>query len=136
MPETLPALSLVAKPGRRRAILDLAREIERRGFGGILVPSFFSSVAQCAALAVATKRIRLATVTAPIHARTVDDFAQNAAYIHEISGGRFIGIAYVQPPLRRQRGLGQPVRCALLRLCSARTRGQCAASGPPRVLRI
>ncbi len=31
----LPALALAAVPKRRRATLDLAREIERRGFAGI-----------------------------------------------------------------------------------------------------
>jgi hypothetical protein len=32
VPEPLPAISLVAVPGRRRQTLDIAREIERRGF--------------------------------------------------------------------------------------------------------
>ena len=38
-----------------------------------------------------------ATAIAPIYAQSVDEFAQNAAYIHEVSGGRFqfgIGIAH------------------------------------------
>jgi len=39
MPTALPALSLIAEPGRRRATLDIAREIERRGFAGISVSS-------------------------------------------------------------------------------------------------
>ena len=34
MPHPLPALSLAAVPGRRRATLDLAREIEKRGYPG------------------------------------------------------------------------------------------------------
>ena len=34
-----PALNLIAEPGRRRATLDTAREIERRGFAGISVSS-------------------------------------------------------------------------------------------------
>ncbi len=50
----LPALSLVAVPGRRQATLELAREIERRGFAGIYVPSIFGNMAQCTALALAT----------------------------------------------------------------------------------
>ena len=37
MPVPLPALSLAAVPGRRCATLDLAREIEDRGFPGILI---------------------------------------------------------------------------------------------------
>jgi alkanesulfonate monooxygenase SsuD/methylene tetrahydromethanopterin reductase-like flavin-dependent oxidoreductase (luciferase family) len=133
MPETLPALSLVATPGRRRAVLDLACEIERRGFGGIFVPSFFSSVAQCAALALATKRIRLATVIAPIYARTVEDFAQNAAYIHEISRGRFIGIAYTPNNIRMGVMPGRPVDA--LRSFVARLRGyEGIGALPPIVL--
>jgi alkanesulfonate monooxygenase SsuD/methylene tetrahydromethanopterin reductase-like flavin-dependent oxidoreductase (luciferase family) len=97
MHEPLPALSLVAVPGRRQQTLDLACEIERRGFAGIHVPSIFSNMAQCVALAVATKSIKFATAIAPIYSRVNEDFAQATAYIHEISGGRFafgIGVAH------------------------------------------
>jgi len=97
MPETLPALSLVAVPGRRQQTLELAQEIERRGFAGIYVPSIFSNMAQCVALAVATKHLKFATAIAPIYGRLTEDFAQATAYIHEISGGRFafgIGVAH------------------------------------------
>ena len=34
MPAALPALNLIAEPGRRRATLETAREIEPRGFAG------------------------------------------------------------------------------------------------------
>src|SRR5712691_10759969 len=93
----MPALNLIAEPGRRRATLDLAREIERRGFAGISVSSAYANMAQCTALALATERITFATAIAPIYAQTVEEFAQAAAYIHEVSGGRFqfgIGIAH------------------------------------------
>ena len=50
MPEPLPALSLVAVPGRRHVTLDLAREVERRGYSGIYVPSIFGNMAQSTAL--------------------------------------------------------------------------------------
>jgi alkanesulfonate monooxygenase SsuD/methylene tetrahydromethanopterin reductase-like flavin-dependent oxidoreductase (luciferase family) len=101
MPETLPAVSLVAVPGRRQVTLDLAREIERGGFAGIYVPSIFSNMAQCVALAVATRTIKFATAIAPIYGRVTEDFAQATAYIHEISGGRFaFGIGVTPgPPL-------------------------------------
>jgi len=93
----LPAISLVAVPGRRQQTLELAQEIERRGFAGIYVPSIFSNMAQCVALAVATKHLKFATAIAPIYGRVTEDFAQATAYIHEISGGRFafgIGVAH------------------------------------------
>ena len=35
MPVELPGLNLIAQPGQRRATLDMAREIERRGFAQI-----------------------------------------------------------------------------------------------------
>src|SRR5947207_3475812 len=112
MAEALPALSLVAVPGRRRTTLDLAREAERRGFSGTYVPSIFGNMAQCTALALATGHIPLATAIAPIYARTVEDFAHSAAYIHEISGGRFrfgIGVAHAPSHIRMGVTPGKPL---------------------------
>jgi alkanesulfonate monooxygenase SsuD/methylene tetrahydromethanopterin reductase-like flavin-dependent oxidoreductase (luciferase family) len=112
MSEPLPALSLVAVPGRRQQTLDLAREIERRGFAGIYVPSIFSNMAQCVALAMATKSIRFATAIAPIYGRVTEDFAQATAYIHEISGGRFafgIGVAHGPSHIRMGVTPGKPL---------------------------
>src|SRR5262252_7971319 len=80
MPEPLPALNLVAQPGQRRATLEIAREIEQRGFAGISVSSQFSNMAQCMGLAFATERISFATAIAPIYAQTAEEFAQQAAY--------------------------------------------------------
>jgi alkanesulfonate monooxygenase SsuD/methylene tetrahydromethanopterin reductase-like flavin-dependent oxidoreductase (luciferase family) len=108
----LPALSLVAVPGRRQATLELAREIERRGFAGLYVPSIFGNMAQCTALALATKTIRFATAIAPIYARTAEDFAHGAAYIHEVSGGRFafgIGVAHGPSHIRMGVTPGKPL---------------------------
>lgn len=112
MPDPLPALSLVAVPGRRKITLDIAREAERRGFAGLYVPSIFGNMAQCTALALATERIALATAIAPIYARTVEDFAHSAAYIHEISGGRFrfgIGVAHAPSHIRMGVTPGKPL---------------------------
>jgi alkanesulfonate monooxygenase SsuD/methylene tetrahydromethanopterin reductase-like flavin-dependent oxidoreductase (luciferase family) len=97
MPETLPAISLVAVPGRRRQTLEIARDIERRGFAGIYMPSRYANLAQCAGLALATEHLRFGTAIAPIYAATTEEFAAIAAYIHEVSGGRFrfgIGVAH------------------------------------------
>ena len=89
MPQPLPAISLVAVPGRRRQTLDIAREIERRGFSGIYMPSRYGNMAQCTGLALATEHIRFGTAIAPIYVQTNEEFAASAAYIHEVSGGRF-----------------------------------------------
>jgi alkanesulfonate monooxygenase SsuD/methylene tetrahydromethanopterin reductase-like flavin-dependent oxidoreductase (luciferase family) len=112
MPAPLPALSLVAVPGRRRITLDVAREAERRGFSGIYVPSIFGNMAQCTALALATERIPFATAIAPIYARTIEDFAHSAAYIHEVSAGRFrfgIGVAHAPSHIRMGVTPGKPL---------------------------
>jgi alkanesulfonate monooxygenase SsuD/methylene tetrahydromethanopterin reductase-like flavin-dependent oxidoreductase (luciferase family) len=124
MPEILPALSLVAVPGRRRLTLEVAREAERRGFSGLYVPSIFGNMAQSTALALSTERILFGTAIAPIYARTVEDFAQSAAYVHEISGGRFrfgIGVAHAPSHLRMGVTVGKPladIRDFVAKLCS------------------
>jgi alkanesulfonate monooxygenase SsuD/methylene tetrahydromethanopterin reductase-like flavin-dependent oxidoreductase (luciferase family) len=108
----LPALSLVAVPGRRQSTLELAREVERRGFAGLYVPSIFSNMAQCVALAVATSRIKFATAITPIYGRVPEDFAQAIAYIHEVSGGRFafgIGVAHGPSHVRMGVTPGKPL---------------------------
>jgi alkanesulfonate monooxygenase SsuD/methylene tetrahydromethanopterin reductase-like flavin-dependent oxidoreductase (luciferase family) len=97
MPEPLPAISLVAVPGRRRQTLEIARDIERRGFSGIYMPSRYGNLAQCTGLALATERIRFGTAITPIYTASPEELAATAAYIHEVSGGRFrfgIGVAH------------------------------------------
>jgi alkanesulfonate monooxygenase SsuD/methylene tetrahydromethanopterin reductase-like flavin-dependent oxidoreductase (luciferase family) len=108
----LPALNLIAEPGQRRTTLDLAREIERRGFAGISVSSSYANMAQCTGLALATERITFATAIAPIYAQTVEEFAQGAAYIHEVSNGRFqfgIGVAHGPSHVRMGVTIGKPL---------------------------
>jgi alkanesulfonate monooxygenase SsuD/methylene tetrahydromethanopterin reductase-like flavin-dependent oxidoreductase (luciferase family) len=112
MPEPLPAISLVAVPGRRRHTLEIAREAERRGFAGIYMPSRYGNMAQCTALAFATERIAFGTAIAPIYSQTTEEFAANAAYIHEVSRGRFrFGIGVAHGPMHRRLGIspGKPL---------------------------
>src|SRR5205823_10244838 len=112
MPSPLAALNLIATPGQRRATLEVAREIERRGFAGISVSSSFANMAQCTGLAFATERITFATAIAPIYAQTVEEFAHSAAYTHEISGGRFqfgIGVAHGPSHVRMGVTPGKPL---------------------------
>jgi alkanesulfonate monooxygenase SsuD/methylene tetrahydromethanopterin reductase-like flavin-dependent oxidoreductase (luciferase family) len=102
----LPALSLAAVPGRRRATLDLACEIERRGFAGIYCPSFGDGVGLCEALALVTERIPLGTAIANIYTRHPHDYAQTASLIQELSGGRFrFGVGISHTPVNTRLGL-------------------------------
>ena len=112
MPATLPAVSLAAVPGRRRQTIEIAREIERRGFDGIFCPSLFASMSLCEALAWNTERVIFGPMIAPIYARTTPDFAQAAAFLHEVSAGRFrFGIGVAHAPSHARMGVtpGKPL---------------------------
>jgi alkanesulfonate monooxygenase SsuD/methylene tetrahydromethanopterin reductase-like flavin-dependent oxidoreductase (luciferase family) len=112
MPEQLPALCLIAMPGRRRHTIELGREAERRGFAGLYVPSPTGGMSTCEALAWNTERVPFGTAIAPIYQRTVMDFAQSAAMMHEVSGGRFrlgIGIAHGPGHVRMGVTPGKPL---------------------------
>lgn len=85
----LPAVSVAAVPGRRAKILELAVEIERRGYAGIDCPSLGDAFGLCQSLAHLTERIPFGTSIVNIDSRHVLDFASSAAYLHEVSGGRF-----------------------------------------------
>jgi alkanesulfonate monooxygenase SsuD/methylene tetrahydromethanopterin reductase-like flavin-dependent oxidoreductase (luciferase family) len=107
-----PAVSVVAVAGRRRATVELAQRIEREGFGGIYCPSPGDGLGLCEALAVATREIALGTSIANIYTRHVFEFAQTAAVIHELSGGRFrFGIGVSHGPTHKRLGLtpGKPL---------------------------
>src|SRR5882724_712154 len=102
----MPAVALAAVPGRRRVTLDLAREIERRGFAGIYCPSFGDGLGLCEALALVTERIPFGTAIAIIYTRHVADYAQTAALVHELARGRFrfgIGVSHV--PVHQRLGI-------------------------------
>ncbi len=112
MPQPHPALCLVAVPGRRRRTIELAREAERRGFAGIYSPSPFGNMSLCEALAWNTEALPFGTAIAPIYQRTVTDFAQSAAAMHEVSNGRFrlgIGVAHGPSHIRMGVTPGKPL---------------------------
>ena len=108
----MPAVSLAAVPGRRRATLEVAREIEQRGFSGIYCPSLGDAMALCQAIALVTREITFGTSIQPIYARRVDDLAFGASFIHEISGGRFrfgIGVSHAPALARMGVSAGKPL---------------------------
>jgi hypothetical protein len=63
----MPALALAAVAGRRKQTLELAQEIERRGFAGIYCASFGDNMGLCLSLAHATERIPFGTSVIPIY---------------------------------------------------------------------
>ena len=107
-----PALGLVAVPGRRQRTLELARDIEARGFSGIYCPSIGDGLALCEALAFATETIPFGTAISPIYFRQVEDYAQTISFIHEVAPQRFrFGIGVAHAPSLENRGLkgGKPL---------------------------
>lgn len=112
MPNDMPALSLAAVPGKRKAILDLIKEIETRGYSGIYCPSIGDGLALCEAIALTTERIEFGTAITPIYFRAVEEYAPMVSFIHEICGGRFrFGIGVSHTPALAPRGLdgGKPL---------------------------
>ena len=112
MPDRLPAVSLAAVPGRRLKTLDIAEEIERRGFPGIYGPSLGDNLSFCLAIALRTSRIEFGTSITPIYSRHVNEYAAAASFIHETSEGRFrFGVGVSHEPALKRLGLsgGKPL---------------------------
>src|SRR5256885_12187332 len=102
----MPALSLVAVPGRRIRTLELAQEMERRGFTGIYCPSMGDAMSLCLSLAHVTKTLEFGTSIQPIYFRRADDVASAASHIHEVSNGRFrLGLGVSHGPVHQRMGV-------------------------------
>src|SRR2546421_3619713 len=108
----MPAVSLVAMPGRRARTLELAAEIERLGFSGIFSPSMGDALSLAVSLAHVTNEVVFGPSIEPIYIRRADDLAATAAYLHEVSGGRFrLGLGVSHGPAHRRLGVtpGRPL---------------------------
>jgi len=137
MPQQMPALALAAVAGRRKATVELAQEIERRGFQGIYCASFGDSLGLCLSIAHSTSTIRFGTAIANIYQRPAFDMGQSAAYIHEISGGRFyLGIGVSHAPNNARLGVQTGKPLGDMRRCVEQLRAGVQTYGelPPIVL--
>ena len=108
----MPAISLAAVSGRRQQTLEIAAEIERRGFSGIYCPSMGDCIALCQGIASVTNEITFGTSVQPIYFRNPEDLAATAAFIHEVSNGRFrLGIGVTHGPVHQRLGItpGKPL---------------------------
>lgn len=112
MSTALPAVSLAASPGRRARAVDLAAEVERRGFSGIYCPSFGDALGLCLSVAHATEQIGIGTSIQPIYLQHPAALATTATYLHEISDGRFrLGVGVTHGPVIERLGVstGRPL---------------------------
>jgi alkanesulfonate monooxygenase SsuD/methylene tetrahydromethanopterin reductase-like flavin-dependent oxidoreductase (luciferase family) len=108
----MPALSLVAMPGRRLKTLELATEMEARGFQGIFGPSFGDVLSLCLSVGHVTERIPFGSAIQPIYSRPAADLAATASYLAEVSGGRFhLGLGVSHGPMHERLGVqvGRPL---------------------------
>jgi alkanesulfonate monooxygenase SsuD/methylene tetrahydromethanopterin reductase-like flavin-dependent oxidoreductase (luciferase family) len=108
----MPALSLVAMPGRRVKTLELAKEMEDRGFSAIFGPSFGDVISLCLSIGHVTERIPFGSSIQPIYLRPAADLAQTASYLAEVTGGRFhLGIGVSHGPVHKRLGVevGKPL---------------------------
>lgn len=137
MSHPLPAVSLAAVPGRRLDALDMAREIEKRGFTGIYCASFGDALGLCLSLAHVTTTIPFGTSIANVYMRTPFDLGQSAAYLHEVSGGRFrLGIGVSHAPMNARLGVSTGAPVSDMRAIVGKLRAGAAQYGalPPLVL--
>lgn len=107
-----PALSIVASPGKRRSILDLAREAEGLGFPALACPSLGGALGLCVSLAHETENIRFYTAIQGIYGNSIGEIGSLASHTHELSGGRFaLGLGVSHEPMVRRTGatMGPPL---------------------------
>ena len=134
---SLPAVSVIATPTKRGAILDLAAQLDKRGFAGLACPSLGGSLALCASLAHVTHDIRFFTSIQPIYLSHASEAAATAAHLHEVSGGRFsLGLGVSHGPLHNRLGVDGGTPLADVRAYVEGIRGAERGVGalPPLVL--
>lgn len=113
MAESKPAISIAALPGRRSRMIEYAKEAEARGFAGVFVTSMSACLPFCQAVLQETNEIMVGSSIQPIYFQTPRLLADNAAFLHEISRGRFrLGIGISHAPALVRYGIektGKPV---------------------------
>ena len=137
MTDRLPAVSLAASPGRRTTAVELAAEIERRGFSGIYCPSFGDAMGLCLSIAGATTTIEFGTSIQPIYLQHPVALATSASYLHEIADGRFrLGVGVTHGPVIERLGVhtGKPLSDMRDYVTTMRSAGESMGGLPPIVL--
>lgn len=133
----MPAISLAAVPGRRQATVELAAEIERRGFSGIFCPSFGDAIGLCLSIAHVTNTIEIGTAIQPIYFQHPTDLAATAGYLNEIAEGRFrLGLGVTHGPVheRMNFAVGKPLSDMTDYVAAMRKAGEHVGGLPPITL--
>jgi alkanesulfonate monooxygenase SsuD/methylene tetrahydromethanopterin reductase-like flavin-dependent oxidoreductase (luciferase family) len=133
----MPAVCLTAVAGKKQRAIEVAQEVERRGFSGIYAASFGDGMGLCQALAHTTSTIEFGTAIQPIYLRVANELATHAGTIHELSGGRFrLGIGVSHEPALARMGIstGKPLADMRSYVEGLRGSGRQAGELPPIVL--
>lgn len=112
MNDERPALSIVASPTKRRAILDLASEAEALGFPALACPTLGGALGLCVSLAHTTSSIRFYTAIQGIYGQSTAEVGNLASHVHEVSGGRFalgLGVSHEAMVKRLGVPMGPPL---------------------------
>jgi alkanesulfonate monooxygenase SsuD/methylene tetrahydromethanopterin reductase-like flavin-dependent oxidoreductase (luciferase family) len=137
MTARLPALSLAASPGRRVRTVELAKDIEARGFPGVYCPSFGDAMGLCLSIAEATTTLEVGTSIQPIYLQHPAALATSASYLHEIAEGRFrLGVGVTHGPVIERLGVetGKPLTDMRNYVTAMRAAGEHMGGLPPIVL--
>ncbi len=137
MTDRRPAVSLAAVAGKRRRTVELAAEIEQRGFSGIYCPSFGDAMGLCLSIAHATSTIEFGTSIQPIYLQHPVALATSASYLHEIAEGRFrLGVGVTHGPVIQRLGVdtGTPLSDMRDYVDTLRAAGESMGGLPPVVL--
>ena len=137
MTERMPALSLAAVPGRRAGTVQIAAEIEQRGFSGIYCPSFGDALGLCLSIAHATSTIEFGTSIQPIYLQHPMALATTASYLHEVAEGRFrLGVGVTHGPVVKRLGVetGKPLSDMREYVTTMRAVGEQMGGLPPVIL--
>jgi alkanesulfonate monooxygenase SsuD/methylene tetrahydromethanopterin reductase-like flavin-dependent oxidoreductase (luciferase family) len=108
----MPAVCPTAVPGKKQRAVEVATEVERRGFPGIYAASFGDTMGLCQALAHVTSTIEFGSAIQPIYMRVPSELATHAGTIHELSGGRFrlgLGVSHARILARLGVQSGKPL---------------------------
>jgi alkanesulfonate monooxygenase SsuD/methylene tetrahydromethanopterin reductase-like flavin-dependent oxidoreductase (luciferase family) len=137
MTTRMPALSLAALPGKRALAVELAAEIECRGFTGVYLPSFGDALGLSVSVAHSTTTLAIGTSIQPIYLQHPSQLATQASYLHEISAGRFrLGIGVTHGPVIQRLGVatGKPLADMRGYVDELRAAGEHLGGLPPVVL--
>jgi alkanesulfonate monooxygenase SsuD/methylene tetrahydromethanopterin reductase-like flavin-dependent oxidoreductase (luciferase family) len=118
-------------------MIELAAEIERRGFPGIYCPSFGDAMGLCLSIAQATTSIEFGTSIQPIYLQHPVALATSASYLHELAEGRFrLGVGVTHGPVISRLGVetGKPLSDMREYVGTMRAAGESMGGLPPVVL--